>query len=90
MLKGTVFVWVAIAVFAGIAPEDAAELDSGYLGTNWASPPTEQKGFTKVGGRGKVSYYADPQRAYTFFGIEVSNQIVYGFYDNKFLPSILM
>ena len=77
-------VWMVVAVLAGFVPADAADLDSGFLGTNWASPPTALKGFTQVGGSGKVAYYADPQRAYTFFGIEVPNQVVYGFYDDKF------
>lgn len=75
---------VVIALLVWSASVEGAEIDSGFLGTKWTSAPTEMTGFVRVGGSGKLSYYADPQRKYTFFGIEVPNQVVYGFYDDKF------
>ena len=77
-------VWVAIVLGVWCAPVEAAEIDTAFLGTKWASAPAELTGFVRVGGSGKIGYYADPQRKYTFFGVEVPNQVVYGFYEDKF------
>jgi hypothetical protein len=77
---------IMIAVFLGVlfAPVRAAELESGFIDLKWSVSATELKGFTKVGESGKITYYLNPLRKYTFFGNEVSDEVVYGFYDDKF------
>jgi hypothetical protein len=77
---------IVIAAFAaGLAlPVQAAEVESGFLGTKWGTPAQELKGFTRVGGKGKLAYYVDPQRKYTFFGNEVpDHSVVYGCYEDR-------
>jgi len=75
-----------VAAFLGMlyAPVQAADLESGLMDMKWSTPAKELKGFTKVGGSKKIAYYVNPQRKYTFFGNEVSDDVVYGFYDDKF------
>jgi len=77
---------IMVAAFLGMlfAPVQAAELESGFMDTQWATPAEDLKGFTRVGGSEKLAYYANPQRTYTFFGTEVPGDVVYGFYDDKF------
>ena len=77
---------IMVAAFLGMlfAPVQAAELESGFMDMKWSMSAKELKDFTKVGESKKVSYYANPQRKYTFFGNEVSDDVVYGFYDDKF------
>ena len=67
-----------------IAPVQAAELEFGFLETKWSTPAEDLKGFSQVGGSGKMAYYVNAQRKYTFFGNEVPNNVVFGFYDDKF------
>jgi len=40
-------IMVATALMMLFAPVQAAELESGFLGTKWAIPAKELKGFTK-------------------------------------------
>jgi hypothetical protein len=44
------------------APVQAAELESGFMDTKWATPAKDLKGFTKVGGSEKIAYYVNAQR----------------------------
>jgi hypothetical protein len=75
---------VAAALWMLFAPVQAAELESGFMDTKWSTPAKDLQGFTRVGGSGKIAYYVNPQRAYTFFGTEVPDDVVYGFYEDKF------
>jgi len=75
---------VAAVLWMLLAPVQAAELESGFMDTKWSSPAKDLQGFTRVGGSGKIAYYVNPQRTYTFFGTEVPDDVVYGFYDDKF------
>jgi len=77
---------IMVAAVLGIlfAPVQAAELESGFMGTQWSTPAKDLKGFTRVGGSEKIAYYVNAQQKYTFFGNEVPNDVVYGFYDDKF------
>jgi hypothetical protein len=77
---------IMVAAVLGMlsAPAQAAELDSGFMDTKWSTSAKDLKGFTQVGGSDKIAYYVNPQRAYTFFGTEVPDDVVYGFYDDKF------
>ena len=73
-----VFLWVLLV------PAQAAEIDFSYLVAKWSTPTKELKGFSKLGGKEKIDYYVNSQRKYTFFGNEVPNDVVFGFYDDKF------
>jgi hypothetical protein len=77
---------IMVAAVLGMlfAPVQAADLDSGFMDTKWSTPARDLKGFTRVGGSEKIAYYVNPQRTYTFFGTEVPDDVVYGFYDDKF------
>ncbi|HSO63370.1 MAG TPA: hypothetical protein VLR50_20210 [Desulfobacterales bacterium] len=75
---------VAAVLWMVFTPVQAAELESGFMDTKWSSPAKDLKGFTRVGGSGKIAYYVNPQRTYTFFGTEVPDDVVYGFYEDKF------
>ena len=66
------------------APVQAAEVDFGFLETKWSIATKDLKGFTKLGGSEKMAYYVNSQRRYTFFGHEVPNDVVFGFYNEKF------
>jgi hypothetical protein len=81
-LAKTIIVAAALGMLFG--PVHAAELESGFMGTKWATPAEDLTGFTKVGGSEKFAYYANPQRKYTFFGNEASDHVVYGFYEDQF------
>jgi hypothetical protein len=77
---------IMVAAVLGMlfAPVQAAELESGFMDTQWATSAKDLKGFTQVGGSEKIAYYVNPQRTYTFFGTEVPNDVIYGLYDDKF------
>ena len=78
--------WIAALAAVAIlyAPAQAMEIDLGFLDTKWSTPANDLKGFTRVGGKDKIAYYVSPERKFTFFGSEVPNEVVYGFYDDKF------
>jgi hypothetical protein len=77
---------IMVAAVLGMlfAPAQAAELESGFRDTKWSTSAKDLKGFTKVGGSEKIVYYVNPERKYTFFGNEIPDDVVYGFYDDKF------
>jgi len=75
---------VAAVLWMLFAPVQAAELESGFMDTKWSSPAKDLQGFTRVGSSEKIAYYVNPQRTYTFFGTEVPDDVVYGFYEDKF------
>jgi hypothetical protein len=77
-------IMVAAALLMLSPPVQAAELESGFMDTTWSTPVKDLKGFTKVGGSEKIAYYVNPQRKYVFFGNEIPDDVVYGFYDDKF------
>ena len=55
---------IMVATVLGMlfAPVQAAELESGFMETKWATPAKDLNGFTKVGGSEKFAYYVNPQR----------------------------
>jgi len=77
-------IMVAAVIWMLLTPVQAAELESGFMDTKWSSPAKDLQGFTRVGGSEKIAYYVNPQRTYTFFGTEVPDDVVYGFYDDNF------
>lgn len=77
-------IMVAAVLWMLFAPVQAAELESGFMDTKWSTPVRDLNGFTQAGGSEKIAYYVNSQRKYTFFGNEVPNNVVYGFYEDKF------
>jgi len=67
-----------------VTPVQAAGLESGFMDTQWSTPSKDLNGFTKEGGSEKMAYYVNHQRKYTFFGTDVPNKVVYGFYEGTF------
>jgi hypothetical protein len=65
-------------------PVHAAELESGFMDTKWTTLVKDLKDFTIVAGSERIAYYVNPQRKYVFFGKEIPDDVVYGFYDDKF------
>ena len=85
------FCMKAILVVATLAvlhtPVQSMPIEAGFLDTKWSSPAKDLEGFTRVGGRDKIDYYVHPQRKYTFLGAELPNEVVYGFYEDKFFAA---
>ncbi len=77
-IMAAAFLWILLA------PAHAAEVDFGFLEAKWSTPIKDLKGFTKLGGSEKIAYYVNSQRKYTFFGNEVPNDVVFGFYNDQF------
>jgi hypothetical protein len=77
-------IMVVAFLFVWFAPVKAAEVDFAFLETKWSTPTKDLKGFSKLGGSEKIAYYVNSQRKYTFFGNEVPNNVVFGFYNDKF------
>ncbi len=71
------FLWILLT------PAQAAEVDFAFLETKWSTLTKDLKGFSKLGGSEKIAYYVNSQRKYTFFGNEVPNNVVFGFYNDK-------
>lgn len=72
------FLWILLT------PAQAAEVDFAFLETKWSTSTKDLKGFSKLGGSEKIAYYVNSQRKYTFFGNEIPNNVVFGFYNDKF------
>jgi hypothetical protein len=72
-----------LTITCALAGAEAAELDSGFMGTPWGAPASGLTGFTKVGEAGKIAYYIPSRQVYKIFDAEVP-EVVYGFYEEKF------
>ena len=66
----------------------AADLQEGFLGTNWGTNISELTGFSKVSKKGEVSYYRNPQKTYTVFGVGTAN-VIFGFFKDKFFAAYI-
>jgi hypothetical protein len=75
---------VAASVGMLLTSAQAMEIDSGFMDTKWSTPAKDLPGYSRIGGKEKIAYYVNPGQKYTFFGTEVPNQVVYGFYEGKF------
>lgn len=64
----------------------AADLKDGFLGIKWETSISELPHFVKFAEKYDVSYYANPNKSYTLFGVDVPN-VTYGFYGDKFFAA---
>ncbi len=64
----------------------AADLKDGFLGIKWETSISELPHFVKFAEKYDVSYYANPNKSYTLFGVDVP-YVTYGFYGDKFFAA---
>ena len=77
ILYGLVFMFISAGMLHG------TDLQEGILGTNWGADISDLTGLSKVSQKGDVSYYKNPQKSYTVFGIDTAN-VIFGFFKDKF------
>ncbi len=82
IIYGLVFMFISTGVLYG------ADLQEGFLGTHWGSHISELTGFNKVSQKGDVSYYRNPQKSYTIFGVDTAN-VIFGFFKDKFFAAYI-
>jgi len=82
IIYGLVFMIISTGFIHG------ADLQEGFLGTNWGADISELTGFSKVSQKGDVSYYANPQKSYTIFGVDTAN-VMFGFFKDKFFAAYI-
>jgi len=80
IIYGLVFMFISTGVLHG------ADLQEGFLGTYWGIHISELTGFSKVSQKGDVSYYGNPQKSYTIFGVDTAN-VIFGFFKDKFFAA---
>jgi len=82
IIYALVFTFISTGVLYG------ADLQEGFLGTHWGSHISELTEFSKVSQKGDVSYYRNPQKSYTIFGIDTAN-VIFGFFKDKFFAAYI-
>ena len=82
IIYGLVFMLISTGVLNG------ADLQKGFLGTNWGTHISELTGFNKISQKGDVSYYGNPQKSYTIFGVDTAN-VIFGFFKDKFFAAYI-
>jgi hypothetical protein len=82
IIYGLVFMFISTGVLHG------SDLQEGFLGTNWGIHISELTGFSKVSQKGDVSYYGNPQKSYTIFGVDTAN-VIFGFFKDKFFAAYI-
>ncbi len=76
ILYGIVLMFISAGILHG------TDLQEGFLGTNWGADISDLTGLSKVSRKGDVSYYRNPQKSYTVFGIDTAN-VIFGFFKDK-------
>ena len=74
---------ILVATCLGIGLAGAADLKSGFMGIQWASPAAHQRDLTRLNESKNVIYYTQPNIVHTIHEIPVPN-VVYGFYEDRF------
>ena len=82
IIYALVFTFISTGVLYG------ADLLEGFLGTHWESHISELTGFSKVSQKGDVSYYRNPQKSYTIFGVDTAN-VIFGFFKDNFFAAYI-
>ena len=77
-----IFIFVSTGIIHGTG------LQEGFLGTNWGADISELTGFSKVSKMGDVSYYRNPQKSYTVFGVDTAD-VIFGFFKDKFFAAYI-
>jgi hypothetical protein len=66
----------------------AADLQKGFLGTNWEADISAVTGLNKVSQKGDVSYYRNPQITYSMLGLDTAS-VIFGFFKDKFFAAYI-
>ena len=66
----------------------AADLQKGFLETNWETDISELAGMNKVSQKGDVSYYRNPRITYSMLGLDKAN-VILGFFKDKFFAAYI-
>ena len=66
----------------------AADLQKGFLGTNWGADISELTDLNKVSQKGDVSYYRNPQLTYSMLGLDKAS-VILGFFKTKFFAAYI-
>jgi len=82
IIYGLVFMFISTGVLHG------ADLQEGFMGTNWGTHISELADFAKISGKGDVSYYGNSTQSYTVFGVEDAS-VIFGFYKDKFFAAYI-
>ena len=85
-LKQVIYCLAFMFVSAGII--HGTDLQQGFLGTNWGTDISELPGYRKVSQEGDVSYYRNPKKMYTVFGIDTAD-VIFGFFKDKFFAAYI-
>jgi hypothetical protein len=64
------------------SPLWAAHLTEGFSGIKWGTPIETLSHFKKVGSRGEIAYYVNPDVLHTIGDVEVP-QVIYGFFAER-------
>ena len=79
----SILFWIVL-----IGPLQAADIDEGFLGLKWGTNISRLPEFEKIGGKGDVGYYRNPEKKYTVFEVE-NPTVVYGFYKDQFFAAYI-
>ena len=85
-IKRFVYGLVVMFIISGVL--HGADLQDSFLGINWGAQISELTGFSKVSQQGDVSYYGNPRKSYTVFGLDTAN-VIFGFYKDKFFAAYI-
>jgi hypothetical protein len=88
MRKFKQIVYSSILFFISTGVLYGTDLQEGFLGTNWGAHISELTGFSKVSKKGDVSYYRNPQKSYTVFGVDTAD-VIFGFFKDKFFAAYI-
>jgi len=82
IIYGLVLMFISTGVLHG------ADLQEGFLGTSWGAHVSEFADLRKVSQKGDISYYGNPQKSYTIFGVDTAN-VIFGFFKDKFFAAYI-
>jgi uncharacterized protein YcgL (UPF0745 family) len=82
IIYGLVLMFISTGVLHG------ADLQEGFLGTSWGAHVSEFADLRKVSQKGDISYYGNPQKFYTIFGVDTAN-VIFGFFKDKFFAAYI-
>ena len=83
MRKLSIWISIFFIFLATVGKIHAADLQEGFSGIKWGTNISDLSHFSKLGSKGRVSYYANPDQIHTIYEIDIPH-VIYGFYDNKF------
>ena len=86
MRKIQQIVYSLIFIFVSTGIIHGTELQEGFLGAKWGADISELTGLSKVSKKGDVSYYRNPQKSYTVFGVDTAH-VIFGFFKDKFFAA---